>query len=53
MNRFGICQPVRRVEARPLSCRHGRYVAVIDLPGMAHDQVLLSPRAHARTKAST
>jgi CO/xanthine dehydrogenase Mo-binding subunit len=28
----------------------GRYVGDIDLPGMAHGQVLLSPHAHARIK---
>ena len=45
MSRFGIGQPVRRVEDARFITGRGRYVGDIDLPGMAHGQVLLSPRA--------
>jgi aerobic carbon-monoxide dehydrogenase large subunit len=48
MNRFGIGQPVRRVEDARFITGRGRYVGDIDLPGLAHSQVLLSPHAHAR-----
>jgi carbon-monoxide dehydrogenase large subunit len=50
MNRFGIGQPVRRVEDVRFITGRGQYVGDIDLPGMAHGQVLLSPHAHARIK---
>jgi CO/xanthine dehydrogenase Mo-binding subunit len=50
MNRFGIGQPVRRVEDVRFITGRGQYVADIDLPGMVHGQVLLSPHAHARIK---
>jgi CO/xanthine dehydrogenase Mo-binding subunit len=46
MNRFGIGQ-VRRVEDARFITGRGQYVADIDLPGMAHGQVVLSPHAHA------
>ena len=48
MSRFGIGQPVRRIEDVRFITGRGRYVADIDLPGMVHGQVLLSPHAHAR-----
>jgi carbon-monoxide dehydrogenase large subunit len=48
MSRFGIGQPVRRVEDARFITGRGRYVADVDLPGMAHGQVLLSLHAHAR-----
>ena len=47
MNRLGIGQPVRRVEDARFITGRGRYVGDIDLPGIAHGQVLLSPHAHA------
>ena len=50
MNRFGIGQPVRRIEDVRFVTGRGQYVADVDLPGMAHGQVLLSPYAHARIK---
>jgi carbon-monoxide dehydrogenase large subunit len=48
MSRFGIGQPVRRVEDARFITGRGRYVGDIDLPGMAHGQVLLSSHPHAR-----
>ena len=41
MNRFGIGQPVRRIEDVRFVPGRGQYVADVDLPGMAHRQVLL------------
>ena len=40
MSRFGIGQPVRRIEDVRFITGRGRYVADIDLPGMVHGQVL-------------
>jgi carbon-monoxide dehydrogenase large subunit len=44
---LGSAQPVRRVEDARCITGRGRYVGDIDLPGIAHGQVLLSPHAHA------
>ncbi len=48
MAKFGIGQPVRRVEDRRLVTGHGRYTADISLPGQAWMAVVRSPHAHAR-----
>jgi aerobic carbon-monoxide dehydrogenase large subunit len=47
-SKFGIGQPVRRVEDKRFITGKGRYVDDIVLPRMAHGAVLLSPHAHAR-----
>jgi carbon-monoxide dehydrogenase large subunit len=47
-NRFGIGQPVRRVEDRRFLTGRGKYVDDITLPRQAHGAVVLSPHAHAR-----
>ncbi|MFL5332238.1 MAG: xanthine dehydrogenase family protein molybdopterin-binding subunit [Geminicoccaceae bacterium] len=48
MSKFGIGQPVRRVEDQRLITGKGRYTDDINLPGQAHGYVLRSPTAHAR-----
>ena len=48
MSKFGIGQPVRRVEDQRLVSGQGRYTDDIDLPGQAHGYVLRSPVAHGR-----
>ena len=48
MNKFGIGQPVRRVEDTRFLTGRGRYVDDINLPLQAYGVVLLSPHAHAR-----
>ena len=48
MVKFGIGQPVSRVEDPRLLTGCGCYTADIDLPGQAHAVVLRSPHAHAR-----
>ena len=48
MNRFGIGQPVRRVEDQRFLTGHARYVDDIQLPRMLHGAVVMSPHAHAR-----
>jgi aerobic carbon-monoxide dehydrogenase large subunit len=50
MAKFGIGQPVRRVEDQRFLTGQGRYVDDIALPGMAHGVTVLSPHAHARIK---
>ena len=47
MSKFGIGQPVRRVEDQRLITGEGRYTDDINLPGQAHGYVLRSPTAHA------
>jgi carbon-monoxide dehydrogenase large subunit len=47
MNKFGIGQPVRRVEDGRFLTGSGRYVDDIDLPGLCHGVALMSPHAHA------
>jgi CO/xanthine dehydrogenase Mo-binding subunit len=49
MNRFGIGQPVRRVEDVRFITGRGQYVADIDWPGMVHGQ---SWSRHMRTRGS-
>ncbi len=51
MAKFGIGQPVRRVEDPRLITGRGRYTDDIDLPGQAHIHVLRSPHAHARIRS--
>ncbi|MDX6751614.1 xanthine dehydrogenase family protein molybdopterin-binding subunit [Geminicoccaceae bacterium 1502E] len=48
MAKFGIGQPVRRVEDQRLLTGKGRYTDDINLPGQAWGYVLRSPHAHAR-----
>ena len=50
MAKFGVGQPVRRVEDQRFLTGQGRYVDDIVLPGMCHGVVLLSPHAHARIR---
>ncbi|HEX9466381.1 MAG TPA: xanthine dehydrogenase family protein molybdopterin-binding subunit [Alphaproteobacteria bacterium] len=49
-NRFGIGQPVRRVEDARFLTGSGRYVDDLNLPHQLYGHVLLSPYAHARIK---
>ena len=46
--KFGLGQPVRRVEDARFLTGRGRYVGDIDLPRQAHGAVLYSPHPHAR-----
>jgi carbon-monoxide dehydrogenase large subunit len=48
MTKFGLAQPVRRVEDPRLLKGNGRYTDDITLPGMLHGVVLRSPHAAAR-----
>src|SRR6188768_259944 len=50
MAKFGIGQPVRRVEDQRFLTGQGRYVDDIALPGMLHACNVLSPHAHAKIK---
>ena len=47
MEKFGIGQPVRRVEDPRLLTGRGRFVDDIDLSRQCHGSVLYSPHAHA------
>src|SRR4051812_31451174 len=47
MSKFGIGQPVRRVEDRRFLAGRGRFVEDVDLPHQCHAAVLYSPHAHA------
>lgn len=51
MSKFGISQPVRRVEDARFVAGHGRYVDDIQLQGQAYGHVVRSPMAHARIRA--
>ena len=51
MTKFGVAQPVRRVEDPRLLKGNGRYTDDIVLPGMLHGVVVRSPHAAARIKA--
>jgi carbon-monoxide dehydrogenase large subunit len=51
VNKFGIGQPVPRVEDPRFITGRGRYVDDIDLPHLAHGVVVMSPHAHARIKS--
>ena len=48
MAKFGVGQPVRRVEDQRFLTGQGRYVDDIVLPGMLHACNVLSPHAHAK-----
>ncbi|MFO1071270.1 MAG: xanthine dehydrogenase family protein molybdopterin-binding subunit [Geminicoccaceae bacterium] len=48
MSKFGIGQPVRRVEDQRLVTGNGRYTDDISLPGQVHGYVLRAPVAHGR-----
>jgi aerobic carbon-monoxide dehydrogenase large subunit len=50
VNKFGIGQPVRRVEDRRFITGHGCYVDDIALPRQCYGVLLMSPHAHARIK---
>ncbi len=50
MAKFGIGQPVRRVEDQRLVTGRGRYTDDINLPGQAYGYVVRSPHAHARIR---
>ena len=50
MNKFGIGQPVPRVEDPRFITGRGRYVDDIDLPHQCFGVVVMSPHAHARIK---
>src|SRR6266705_1501650 len=50
MAKFGVGQPVRRVEDQRFLIGQGRYVDDIVLPGMLHACNVLSPHAHAKIK---
>jgi carbon-monoxide dehydrogenase large subunit len=49
-NKFGIGQPVRRVEDQRFITGRGSYVDDIALPGQCHGVVVMSPHAHARIR---
>ncbi len=51
MAKFGVGQPVRRVEDQRFITGQGRYTDDIDLPGQAYGYVLRSPEAHARIRS--
>ena len=48
MSKFGLSQPVRRVEDKRFITGQGRYTDDINLPGQAYGYLLRSPHAHAR-----
>ncbi len=47
MTKFGIGQPVRRVEDQRFITGRGKFVGDVSLPHMAHGALVLSPHAHA------
>lgn len=49
-NRFGIGQPVRRVEDQRFLTGRSRYVDDLQLPHMVHGAVVMSPHPHARIR---
>jgi aerobic carbon-monoxide dehydrogenase large subunit len=51
MAKFGVGQPVRRVEDQRFITGTGRYTDDIDLDGQVYGCVVRSPEAHARIKA--
>src|SRR5580704_7060937 len=50
VNKFGIGQPVPRIEDPRFITGRGRFVDDIDLPLQCHAVVVMSPHAHARIK---
>ena len=51
MARFGIGQPVLRVEDQRFLTGRSRYVDDLQLPHMVHGAVVMSPHAHARIRS--
>jgi len=51
VTKFGIGQPVSRLEDPRFITGRGRYVEDIDLPRQCYGTVILSPHAHARIKS--
>jgi carbon-monoxide dehydrogenase large subunit len=51
VNKFGIGQPVRRIEDQRFITGRGRFVDDIDLPGQAYGIVVYSLHAHARIRS--
>ena len=51
MTKFGIGQPVSRLEDPRFITGRGRYVDDIDLPQQLYGVVVMSPHAHARIKS--
>ena len=51
MAKFGVGQPVRRVEDQRFITGGGRYADDIDLEGQAYLHVVRSPEAHARIRS--
>ncbi len=51
MSKFGISQPVRRVEDQRFLTGQGRYVDDINVQGQAHTYVVRSTVAHGRILA--
>jgi carbon-monoxide dehydrogenase large subunit len=47
MVKFGVGQPIRRVEDQRFLTGHGRYTDDVNLPGQAYAYILRSPHAHA------
>jgi aerobic carbon-monoxide dehydrogenase large subunit len=50
VNKFGIGQPVRRVEDQRFITGRGSYVDDFDLPRQCYGVIVMSPHAHARIK---
>ncbi len=50
MNKFGIGQPVPRIEDPRFITGRGRFVDDIDLPRQCYGALVMSPHAHARIK---
>lgn len=51
MAKFGIGQPLRRMEDGRFLTGAGRYVGDVDLPRQLHGMFLRSPHAHARVRS--
>ncbi|MEZ5903750.1 MAG: hypothetical protein R3C69_01055 [Geminicoccaceae bacterium] len=51
MAKFGVGQPVRRVEDQRLVTGRGRYTDDISIAGQVHGYVVRSPHAHARIRS--
>jgi len=51
MAKFGVGQPVKRVEDQRLITGHGRYTNDISVNGQVYGYVLRSPHAHAKIKS--
>ncbi|OFZ86069.1 MAG: carbon monoxide dehydrogenase [Betaproteobacteria bacterium RBG_16_64_18] len=50
MNKFGIGQPVRRIEDQRFITGRARFVDDINLPRQAHGALVTSPHPHARVR---